>query len=64
MAGSTGLEPAASGVTGANADRDSREDLRVYSAFVRSVGQRPSSNDTVRHGSARESGTPTGTVAI
>jgi hypothetical protein len=62
LAGSTGLEPAASGVTGASPECRSFGVSR-FSSGVRPIAHHaPPRADTERHGSALETGTPTGTA--
>ena len=63
MAGSTGLEPAASGVTGASPSRVNTRDFAIFrSNFVGATRHGTHQADTGRYRSAGESGTPTGTV--
>jgi hypothetical protein len=62
LAGSTGLEPAASGVTGASPECRSFGVSR-FSSRTRAIAHHaPPGTDTERHRSAVETGTPTGTV--
>jgi hypothetical protein len=62
VAGSTGLEPAASGVTGASPESRSFAPSRFSSGIRTIVRHGMPSTDTERHRSALETGTPTGTV--
>jgi hypothetical protein len=62
LAGSTGLEPAASGVTGASLRSGTHRVLRFSSADRAIVRHGTHRSDTERHHSAAKSGTPAGTV--
>lgn len=58
-----GLDPAASGVTGASPESSSFDVSQFHLGIRAIVRQATPGTDTERHGFGGESGTPTGTVA-